>query len=244
MLSYHGLAHLRPFFRPKVFCCLRRPRHQYAPGSPSPLYVALPAPNAPWLPKSMAAFDEHLEGVHSTNATHSVPSRFGGASDLRSRKGAVSARSPHHCPATQRTMCVSVSDTPGEQWLTTSPYECGPVGNSGLGNDGQVIVRYENPLQAGKAMLPLCLPFGCSGPADDQGCWDHRLAFVDPNTTKGREANFLIDITSNEGATDAVLFRFMTCQECAPGSFDSYSQNLHLHGTTREENTATDETVK
>ena len=105
-------------------------------------------------------------------------------------------------------------------------------------------MRYENPLQAGKAMLALCLSSGCSGPADDHGCWDRRLAFVDPNTTKGPEANLLVDITSNGGATDVVLFRFMACQECAPGSFDSYSQNLHLPGTTREENTATDETVK
>ena len=73
----------------RFFCCLRHTRRQCATGSPSPLHVALPAPNAPWRSKSMAAFDEHLEGVHPTKATRAVRSTFGvsrpcGAGKVRS----------------------------------------------------------------------------------------------------------------------------------------------------------------
>ena len=126
--------------------------------------------------------------------------RIWGESALRGRKGAISATGLCR-PATQRTMCVSVSDTPGEQYLTTLPYESGTVGSSGLWGAGQVIVPYETPLQSRKVIPALYLPSESSGPADDQWCWD-RLGFAAPITKTGPEANLLVDITSNGSATD------------------------------------------
>ena len=247
MLSYHGLAHLRPFFRPKVFLLLKTP--------PSPIrsrVSKLPLRRSPGAEFPMAA---QVHGCFRRAPRASPPHECHSCWALQVRGCAGPAeperRSLRQKPSplsrhaaddvclrfryARRTMTHNLS-------LQVRP--CRQLRSGEWGNDGQAIVRYENPLQSGKAMLPLCLSSGCSGPADAHWCWDHRLAFVDPNTTKGPEANLLLDITSDRGDADVVLFRFMTCQECTTGSFDSYSQNLHLPGRTREENTATDETVR
>lgn len=202
MLSYHGLAHLRPFFRPKVFCCLRRPRHQYAPGSPSPLYVALPAPSAPWLPKSMAAFDKHLEGVHPTNATHSVPPGSGvpracGAGKARS----LSEASTTVPPCSGR--CVSLfpirqANNDSQPPPTSAALSAAPV----CGMTDKSLCGTKTLSRQGKR----CRPSACRPDAQvlptTMGARTTAWAFVNPNTAKGPEANLLVDITSNGGATD------------------------------------------